>query len=94
MNIRGKNKDIVEIRMGHESGDNAIMYIVQNKLTESGNITPIIDAYTEGFQRGIEFLANYLKEYDIQIELFDKVVETNNREDWYSGEIIEKDENK
>lgn len=90
MNIRGKNKDIEDIRMGHESEGNATMYVIQNKLTESGNINPIINAYTEGFQRGIEFLASYLKEYNIQIEIFDKVVETINREDWYSGEVIEK----
>ena len=89
MNIRGKEKDIVNICLGHESEDNATAYIIQNKLTDSGNITPIIDAYTEGFERGIKFLANYLKEYGIQIEIHDSIVQTSNKEDWYSGEVVE-----
>lgn len=89
MNIRGKGKDIVNICLGHENEGNATAYIIRNKLTGSGNITPIVDAYTEGFERGIKFLANYLKEYGIRIEIHDKLVQTTDKEDWYSGEVVE-----
>lgn len=93
MNIRGTNKDIENIRMGHESESYATGYIMEHNLSSSGYVTPIMEAHEAGFNAGITFLANYLKEYGITIEIFDKEIKTSNREDWYSGEVIEKNKN-
>lgn len=91
MNIRGKNKDIVNIMLGHESESYATGYVIEHKLASSGCVNPIIDAHEAGFNAGITFLANYLKEYGITIEIFDNEIITTNREDWYSGEVIDKE---
>ena len=87
MNIRGKEKDIVNICLGHEVEDFACGFIMKHMGDDEppSNIL----AYTEGFERGIKFLANYLKEYDIQIEIRDELVQTTDKEDWYSGEVVE-----
>lgn len=91
MNIRGKNKDIVNIRMGNESESYASEYVKQHNLVSFNSITSIIEAHTDGFISGIMFLANYLKEYGIAIEVFDKEIKTFNKEDWNSGEVIDKE---
>lgn len=87
MNIRGKEKDIVNISLGHEAESFACGFVM--KHMDDDEPTSNLLAYTEGFEQGIKFLANYLKEYDIQIEINDSLVKTTNKEDWYSGEVVE-----
>lgn len=89
MNIRGKNKDIIDIRLGHESESFGTGWLMCHNDTPV-DIGYVLNAYEDGFYQGIEFLANYLKEYDITIEIFDKPVSTTDKEDWYSGDVINK----
>lgn len=87
MNIRGKEKDIVNICLGHESESLACGFVM-NHMDDDKHVSNLL-AYEEGFEQGIKFLANYLKEYGIQIEIHDELVQTTDKEDWYSGEVIE-----
>lgn len=89
MNIRGKEKDIVDIRLGHESESYAMGWVIENNKSESHKAD--WQAYEDGFEQGIRFIANYLSEYGINIELYDKVVDVKQKDDWYSGTIIEKE---
>lgn len=91
MNIIGENFNIEDIRFGHESEGHAFGYVIKNKFMESKTpeeISGIISAHEDGFECGIKFLANYLAEYGIKIELHDKILETEEKEHWYSGEIV------
>lgn len=92
MNIRGKEKDIVNISLGHEAESFACEYVASHtddNESKSSRTASKLLAYEAGFVNGIKFLANYLKEYDIQIEIHDEIVKTTNKEDWYSGEVVE-----
>lgn len=88
MNIRGSKKDIVNICLGHEAEGYALGWLTYNKDREIPKDN--LGAYEDGFERGIRFLANYLQEYGITIEINDDKVDTISKDVWYSGEIIDK----
>lgn len=88
MNILSKTKDITDIRLGHNAESAATMYFFHHKFEQEQYI-PVTDAYADGFEGGIRFLANYLKEYGIDIVIREEVVKTTPKEHWYSGIVVE-----
>lgn len=92
MDILSKTKDITNICLGHECDSYATMYLVEHHEEIKERVEPVIssyDAYANGFEDGIKFLANYLKEYGIDIVIREEVVKTTPKEDWYSGIVVE-----